>query len=404
MPRDDGYLHIMYNEMGQGDNILIKCPNGNVVVIDCGCARWDGNYFEPTRTASELRAQAIGNIFETGFLKDDQIVNALILTHSDQDHCNQLRDIFNHQLTAIPKVTQIDALYHSGNLTQYIAGSAHSYLMSEVTLSNSYAITVNQDGQSLNGAAILDSQPNLTEINKKSMQVPTMGFIKILDGTKNSPPCNVYILASNVKPYPGFEDGYGESTAEQAANRSSVVTMVIYGDKKFLFLGDATYFTEKFLKDTYGDKIKDLEMLHVGHHGSYRTSSSYKNDAHKPQAVRDIDFVSHVNPRYLAVSAAWNCSSPKLPRWETIQNYINGADRLVRNDGAELQCWWKEYTLSTPKTKKSQVAEIWGPKTTDRYVLCTGTEGVLDFFYRQSNVSDKIRAFQIRHGVQRPLP
>ena len=49
MPRDDGRLHIMYNEMGQGDNILIKCPNGNVLVIDCGCAQWDGKYFTTKR-------------------------------------------------------------------------------------------------------------------------------------------------------------------------------------------------------------------------------------------------------------------------------------------------------------------------------------------------------------------
>ena len=100
-----------------------------------------------------------------------------------------------------------------------------------------------------------------------------------------------------------------------------------------MFLADATYYTEKFLKDTYGDKIKDLEMLHVGHHASYRTSSSYAGDATKPQAVIDIDFVSHVNQKYLAVSAAWDCKNLHLPRWETIQNYIKGWYETIASTG-----------------------------------------------------------------------
>jgi len=53
--RGDGQLQITYNEMGQGDSVLIACPNGKVVVIDCGAARWDGNYYKPPATPAQLR-------------------------------------------------------------------------------------------------------------------------------------------------------------------------------------------------------------------------------------------------------------------------------------------------------------------------------------------------------------
>jgi hypothetical protein len=394
--RDDGQLHITYNEMGQGDNILIACPNGQVVVIDCGAARWDGNYFTPPARPDQLREKAVKLLFEPCFLGNNQTVNALILTHADKDHCNELKSLFDHTLTGTPKVAQIDALYFSGSLNDYIEGSATNYLTADLPPAKSYAITVNATECKLNDRNIPNSAT--AEIRKKSLQAATQGFIKIIDGTKaGGAACNVYILASNVRSYAGINDGYGE-IAEAVRNRSSVVTMVVYGDKKFLFLGDATFHTEKFLKDTYGARIADVEMLHVGHHASYRTSSSYinDNDTNKDQAIKDIDFISHVNPRILAVSAAYDSgSSLKLPRWETIANYIAGANRLTVAPAHRIHCWWhvpgrwSDVPIGTrvvpkiTKPKKVYIAaynEV-GYKATNRHILCTGTDGVLDFDY-----------------------
>jgi beta-lactamase superfamily II metal-dependent hydrolase len=395
MPRDvnaqrgDGQLHITYNEMGQGDNVLIACPNGKVVVIDCGAARWDGNYFTPPAKPAQLRERAIQVLFEPCFLGNDQTVSALILTHADKDHCNELKSLFHHTLKGTAKVAQIDALYHSGALDDYIEGSAAYYLTTDLPPTKTYAITVNASAQTINGNRIQDSARNTADIHKKSLQVGTQGFIKIIDGTaKRGAACNVYILASNVQSYPGISDGYGE-LREAVRNRSSVVTMIVYGDKKFLFLGDATFHTEKFLKDTYGGRISQVEMLHVGHHASYRTSSSYINDAQQDQAIRDIDFISHVNPKILAVSSAYDSgNSLKLPRWETIQNYIAGATRLTAQPGSVIHCYWHVPAthIAVPNSKKKKrgtdAYNHVGDKITDHHISCTGTHGVLDFDYK----------------------
>jgi beta-lactamase superfamily II metal-dependent hydrolase len=395
--RDDGQLHITYNEMGQGDNILIACPNGEVVVIDCGAARWDGNYFTPPARPEQLREKAVNVLFEACFFGNNQTVSALILTHADKDHCNELKSLFDHTLTGTAKVAQIDALYHSSRLDDYIEGSAANYLTVDLPPLQSYAITVNATECTLNGTNIPDSAIGTAEIRKKSLQAATQGFIKIIDGTKaGGAACNVYILASNVRSYVGISDGYGDAP-EAVRNRSSVVTMVVYGDKKFLFLGDATFHTEKFLKDTYGARIADVEMLHVGHHASYRTSSSYRNSTTQDQAIKDIDFISHVNPRILAISAAYDSgSSLKLPRWETIANYIAGANRLTEVPAHRIHCWWNvpekwtEPPIATrvvpkrTKPKKDYTAAYndVGYRATNRHILCTGTDGVLDFDYQ----------------------
>lgn len=433
MSRGDGRLYITYNEMGQGDNILICCPNGKVIVIDCGSSRWDGNYYQEKPTVDQLREKAIKTLYEPNFLGNNQTIDALILTHADQDHCNEVQSIFNHTLKdRTPRVTGIDALYFSGSLVDYATkGNAKHYLEVTKPPTNSYPITVNATKQTLGNIHIQDSASNTSEINKKSRKAETEGFIKIIDGTKlggiggNTPvgvPCSVYILASNVEAYPNINDGY-DNTPEGKQNRSSVVTMVIYGDKKFLFVGDATFHTEKFLIDTYGQKIKDLEMLHVGHHASYRTSSSYKNDkpvkeqTRKNQLVKDIDFISHVNPKYLVISAAYDSGkSLQLPRRETINNFIAGASRLVDWPGKRIYChWWQAPVIEVTKTgpeggiqkkRKKIIAEasnIFAPIEINKYILCTGSDGILDFNYKETT-GRNVLGYINNNGIEKLLP
>ncbi|HAT12814.1 MAG TPA: hypothetical protein DCS91_03730 [Microcoleaceae bacterium UBA11344] len=404
--RGDGKLHITYNEMGQGDNILIACPNGKVVVIDCGSARWDTKYFDLSVTPEVLREQAIRIVFDNCFLGTNQMVNALILTHADKDHCNELASVFDHTLTdGTSKVSEICAVYFSDLFGSYIEGAANFYLLNKTKPENRYAITINATDQKINDSAIESSPKNTAEINKKSSRLETQGFIKIIDGTEdklNALPCNVYILASNVKTYPNIQDGYPNETPEGNRNRGSVVTMIIYGDKKFLFMGDATFHTEKFLKDTYGAKIQNLEFLHIGHHASYRTSSSYSNDPKQAQRVKNIDFIRHVNPRYLAVTAAYDSgSSLKLPRWETINNYIQGAAGLLNKLGTLIHCWEYHETEYIMVGKKRQVSQPksdkLNDKITNKYILCTGTHGALDFDYKEHDDGSgrKARAYKL---------
>lgn len=57
------------------------------------------------------------------------------------------------------------------------------------------------------------------------------------------------------------------------SNEGSIVGKLVYGEKSFLFTGDASLYTENLIEWNENDKTLDADVLKLGHHGS-RTSSS----------------------------------------------------------------------------------------------------------------------------------
>ena len=79
---------IHYYYMGQGDCILIVCPNGKLVMIDCGSSKGLGANNEDLllKVCTDLRALT---------RKNGNKIDILILTHRDKDHYNQVVQIFS---------------------------------------------------------------------------------------------------------------------------------------------------------------------------------------------------------------------------------------------------------------------------------------------------------------------
>lgn len=77
------------------------------------------------------------------------------------------------------------------------------------------------------------------------------------------------------------------SSKYEEINNYSIVIKVIYGDKSFLFAGDAEELSEEEMLDKNLDLSADV--LKVGHHGS-KSSTSQK-------------FLNAVNPKYAVISA-----------------------------------------------------------------------------------------------------
>ena len=67
--------------IGQGDCCLVKCPNGKIIMVDCGSSNDSQSLGESWEAISLLRTpQWCGG-------KKNKL-EALILTHPDQDHYN----------------------------------------------------------------------------------------------------------------------------------------------------------------------------------------------------------------------------------------------------------------------------------------------------------------------------
>src|ERR1700757_3420076 len=96
---------IIYFDMGQGDSILIVCPDQRLVMIDCGSAK--GLTEEEKDTiATEIREHTKENKGK---------LDALILTHPDKDHYNQVIDLlYERSITSNRKgkrsITRLDTV------------------------------------------------------------------------------------------------------------------------------------------------------------------------------------------------------------------------------------------------------------------------------------------------------
>jgi hypothetical protein len=160
-------------------------------------------------------------------------------------------------------------------------------------------------------------------------------------------------------------------------------------------MGDSTFNTEHFLIQTYGDLIKDVELLHIPHHASYLTSSSYPGHPERPNV--QVNFVAKANPRYAVLTAAYNSGAQLgLPRQETVDRYHSGARLLSKADHIEdnfkvIACYQKQISVTTVKVdehgrpiKTSKVEEnvpVEYPATKE--IWCTGSHGAIDFDYEQ---------------------
>ncbi|HJP60916.1 MAG TPA: hypothetical protein VJ865_12990, partial [Gemmatimonadaceae bacterium] len=374
-----------------------------------------------------LRANALEiALKDQRFLLNNKEIDILVLTHPDKDHCLELGSLFypvglDSEGKLFKPATQIKRAYYSEKFGTYGQHGVTWTLWNNKHAKEIYSVTINQDqsryGRVTNfGSSKTDlsyenitvSAPNKAEILEKSRVAATRDFVKILDGTASGgAECAVYLLASNVVVYDDLNDTEGSDST----NRGSIVTMIVYGDKKFLFMGDSTFTTERFLIETYGDLIKDVELVHVPHHGSYRTSSSFPGHPEPPNIA--VNFVGHVNPRYAVITAAYDSGAALgLPRYEIIDRYHQGGRLLKKPQGstkeekeeleATLITWCYEKQTNTEVLKKDKYGKAlkvlitkekkWHSYSTPKHLWCTGSHGAIDFDYEHkgSGVVDRV--------------
>ncbi len=123
----------------------------------------------------------------------------------------------------------------------------------------------------------------------------------------------------------------------KSTNDRSCVMMLIYGNHKFLFMGDAEMKMETYLSNLYGNFL-DVDVLKVGHHGSI-TSSTEK-------------YLNYVTPNYSLISVGemnhFNHPSPiVIERLGKLNSNIYRTDLegaiILQSDGKEIKkINWRE--------------------------------------------------------------
>lgn len=377
-------FELVFIYMGQGDCTLIRCPDGQVVVVDCGSKAYLED--EPfVRAQLLLRSKA--------WAGTEKKVHSLILTHPDRDHYNRLGEFFwgtkfkepfdidGKSYSTIEPPIGVERVYLSQSyrddspMGNYSENSANHWIYANrLDTAAIYEVTINDTKDEL-------KQWRREDGFKKAGTTPIAGSKQVvLSGrTKNGKDWEIAIIAGNVpiNQKTGLKDENGNALTEpkDAANAASLVTRLSIDRSVALIVGDATFSTERFLMDKHPDAIKEVAIAQVGHHGSSDTSSS-------PAYVKLVD------PARAAVSVGYNESSHRLPRYKALERWLELLDE--RDKGAEHHIdYWQ--TAEEAGTTWEEQLEVWKNDPEDSKILEKWGD---KFSYRLSDPGDgRIYAF-----------
>lgn len=100
-------------------------------------------------------------------------------------------------------------------------------------------------------------------------------------------------------------------------NDGSIIMKLVYGENSMMLTGDATVATEQIILDKYPSEFLDVDILKVGHHGSYTST-------------RD-SFVKALSPTYALVSVGKG-NTYGHPHIETMDTLNKLAAEILRTD------------------------------------------------------------------------
>jgi competence protein ComEC len=214
-PATTGNLEVHVIDVGQGDATLIRCPEGtHELLIDSG----ELNFRYPNS----------GTQFKQYMVAHQQASNPIevaISSHPHSDHIGNMAWVLNQY--------DVRLYVDDGN-----SSTSGTFTDLETAL---------QAAQIRVGTRYWSAQDS---------QVPNIDFCPRAD-----------VNARVLRP-----SDFGH---ENNPNNNSVIVRVDFGDKSFLFVGDAEHEEERFLiEDTSTAPLLDCDFLKVGHHGSETSTTS----------------------------------------------------------------------------------------------------------------------------------
>lgn len=208
-------FEIHFIDVGLGDSIFMRLPNGETMLVDCG----------PNEKNNQV-VSYLSDLFKAEEIDD---IDYLVLTHSDADHVGKAVEVFEN--------FQVNTLYRPRLSCQY-----------EVSI-----------GKNLNGYR----------------EVDTATYNNVIKAAYNEDGCDIIYSEAGIKLFDNnFSVEFLSPNEERYSsyNNYSPMIMVTYDSAKFLLVGDAEGVAEKEVIALHGDNLK-ADVLKVGHHGSSTSSS-----------------------------------------------------------------------------------------------------------------------------------
>ena len=270
-----GCCKIYFIDVGQGDCILIQLPDGKNMIIDSGNNNKDVRD-SIGKTLSSLNVSTI---------------DYLLATHQDADHIGSMPYIFNtcdvlkvfrpYVLSTNQKATNFDELFNAGLKSKKGYSDTATYY--------NFLNSVLQEGSEW-------------EFFTKDSEI--RGELSFGDTTSEY----LFDFLTPIKDV--------TTSAYSDANDYSPIVLFSYLGVDILFTGDAEKEVLSEYMSTYSDTY-DIDVLKVGHHGSYTSTTD--------------EYVKAIRPEY-AIIQVGEGNTYRHPRQETLDIFFNNDVLVYRND------------------------------------------------------------------------
>ncbi|MGN1213175.1 MAG: ComEC/Rec2 family competence protein [Christensenellales bacterium] len=240
---DKNGLTTHFVDVGQGDGIAIRFPDGKTMLVDAG----------PKKNADNLITYLKNNFFDSG----ENTFDYLLLTHSDEDHCGgmakvceefTIKKIFRPYIYSVYSKNGINFDETSGNATGKTVCNSQVYYNTITAFNNETTDVIFTD------ISVLNSTEKIQGENYS---------IDFYYPTKN------YITTSDV------------GNVGTIVNNYSPIMVLNYNDKKVMLTGDISTTGEDLALNN--STLPDIDVLKVAHHGSGTSSGSQFLSVTKPE-------------------------------------------------------------------------------------------------------------------------
>ena len=315
---DESLLEVYFIDVGQGDGVLVRTPDGRHIMIDGGFKR-----------ASQPTGKNAADFVDWKFFKDyglTQIhLDAMMASHNDADHYGRLWDLLNAEeigeLDA--QDVRVDAFYHAG-VAWWVNPANGERWLGPTTPDKKYLTQLMGKRPEVLAAVANDGEPRLQ--GEWGRFLATVTKSETLDGT-GTPIQRLSQVDQYVPGYDGsdgrvairvlgpFEtqvDGkaalrnYG-SSASKNTNGNSLLLRLDYERVRILLTGDLNSESQRALLDDYaGHRIElQCDVAKACHHGSDDVSYEFLS-AMRPAVtvISSGDNEGHDHPRPGIVAAS----------------------------------------------------------------------------------------------------
>lgn len=256
-------IDIHFLNVGQGDAILLDLPDDKCMLIDGGTTQ---NPPSPTKSGKETLQEGLASVTKNG------VIDYMIVTHSDTDHFSLLSKVLDDY--------EVKNIYFN-DLDENSPVYTKTY----------YNFT--QKAKAEEGA-------NIVAIDTPDDRTFTFTVAA----------CSFTIFS------PG-NDGFTKQSA-RIKNGMSLLTLLEYGGRKILFMGDATDEEEEWFIAYTEAYDMDVDFLKVAHHGSSSSNTTA--------------FLNYVKAEYGVLSAGDYSNRYGLPADDALQRLQQANVTYYRTD------------------------------------------------------------------------